>query len=103
MALAASDLHAGNLPLLHVPTHLQADLLQVEVVRPNFQETTALGAALAAGCAVGLWSHTFATAHPPNDSTRFKPSISAAEAEKRYGHWSKAVGRALDLADLAEK
>jgi glycerol kinase len=72
------------------------------VQRPLFQETTALGAALAAGLGVGLWDEAFVTTPPPADkAATFEPAVSRAEADKRYGHWKKAVSRCLDLADLA--
>jgi glycerol kinase len=45
----------------------------VAVSRPHFQETTALGAALAAGLAVGFYSESFVLTHPPNNSTAFMP------------------------------
>ncbi|KIZ04063.1 glycerol kinase [Monoraphidium neglectum] len=81
---------------------LQADILHVAVSRPHFQETTALGAALAAGLAVGFYSESFVLTHPPNNSTAFMPAVSRDASEKRYGHWRKAVSRSLALADLAE-
>ncbi len=81
---------------------LQADILQVPVVLPKFRETTALGAALAAGMAVGVWDETFVRTPPADDARRFEPQASAEEAGKRYSHWRKAVQRSLDLADLAE-
>ncbi|KAF6261584.1 hypothetical protein COO60DRAFT_1268650 [Scenedesmus sp. NREL 46B-D3] len=81
---------------------LQSDILQVPVQRPLFQETTALGAALAAGLTVGLWDEAFvATPPPPGKAATFVPAASKAEADKRYTHWKKAVSRCLDLADLA--
>lgn len=81
---------------------LQSDLLHVPVCRPKFQETTALGAALAAGLAVGFYNEAFVLTHPENHSTTFMPAISRENSEKRYGHWRKAVSRSLALADLAE-
>lgn len=80
----------------------QADLVQLRVQRPNFQETTALGAALAAGYAVGLWQLPFLRQHPPNNCTAFEPAVDAGAADRRFARWSKAVQRSLDLADLAE-
>ncbi|KAF8063674.1 hypothetical protein HT031_003529 [Scenedesmus sp. PABB004] len=80
---------------------LQSDILQVPVQRPHFQETTALGAALAAGLTVGLWDEAFVRAHPEGASRTFTPSVSREEADRRFGHWQKAVSRCLDLADLA--
>jgi len=82
---------------------LQADLMQVTVRRPMFQETTALGAALAAGIPVGLWTeeevlltHSYAT-------TDFKPHIKRSVADERFVKWNKAVSRSYDLADLQDE
>ncbi|EFJ47782.1 hypothetical protein VOLCADRAFT_91722 [Volvox carteri f. nagariensis] len=99
---AELDEHHGGLAALRVDggaaandllMQLQADLLQVPVVRPAFRETTSLGAALAAGLAVNMWSKEEATA--------FQPGVTPAAAGRRYDRWRKAVERALDLADLA--
>lgn len=86
--------------LVHQITH-QSDILQVPVQRPHFQETTALGAALAAGYTVGFWDMAFVAEHPPDDATTFTPEVSKEVAARRFKHWKKAVGRCLDLADLA--
>jgi glycerol kinase len=80
---------------------LQSDILQVPVQRPHFQETTALGAALAAGYTVGFWDMSFLTDHTPNEATTFLPDVTKEVAARRFKHWKKAVGRCLDLADLA--
>ena len=79
----------------------QADLLQVPVRRPHFQETTALGAALAAGIGIGFWSEDLVFSTHAYNTTEFKPVMSIEEAERRYSHWEKAVQRSLGLADLA--
>jgi glycerol kinase len=83
------------------PLPAQSDILQVPVVRPDFQETTALGAALAAGLAVGLWDESFVLSHPKEGTTTFTPAVSSEDSNKRYQHWRKAVSRCVDLADLA--
>jgi glycerol kinase len=80
---------------------LQSDILQVPVQRPHFQETTALGAALAAGYTVGFWDMSFLTDHTPDEATTFLPEVTKEVAARRFKHWKKAVGRCLDLADLA--
>jgi glycerol kinase len=80
----------------------QSDILQVPVVRPHFQETTALGAALAAGLAAGFWDKGFVLTHPEGHCTTFTPSVTSEESEKKYKHWQKAVSRSVDLADLAK-
>jgi len=80
----------------------KANLLQVPVRRPHFQETTVLGAALAAGIGVGFWSEDLVFSTHAYNTTEFKPDMSVEEAERRYGHWEKAVQRSFGLADLAD-
>ncbi|XP_062982563.1 glycerol kinase isoform X2 [Elgaria multicarinata webbii] len=76
---------------------LQADILCIPVVKPSMPETTALGAAMAAGAAegVGVWSLN------PDDFTavtceRFEPQINPEESEYRYTRWKKAVKKSMD-------
>uniref|UniRef100_A0A8D0UML0 glycerol kinase n=1 Tax=Sus scrofa TaxID=9823 RepID=A0A8D0UML0_PIG len=75
---------------------LQADILYIPVVKPSMPETTALGAAMAAGAAegVGVWSLD------PEDMSavtveRFEPQINAEESEIRYSTWKKAVMKSM--------
>ncbi|XP_065756962.1 glycerol kinase isoform X5 [Phocoena phocoena] len=75
---------------------LQADILYIPVVKPSMPETTALGAAMAAGAAegVGVWSLE------PEDLSavtmeRFEPQINAEESEIRYSTWKKAVMKSM--------
>ncbi|XP_063809538.1 glycerol kinase isoform X4 [Pseudophryne corroboree] len=75
---------------------LQADILCIPVVKPSMPETTALGAAMAAGAAegVGVWSLK------PSDLTavtceRFEPQINPEESEFRYARWKKAVIKSM--------
>lgn len=72
------------------------------MVRPADIETTALGAAYAAGLAVGIWteSQIFEGLHNEN-STIFHPKIEEAERKKRGESWSRAVSKSFELADLA--
>ncbi|GAB3675667.1 glycerol kinase GlpK [Angustibacter aerolatus] len=77
----------------------QADLLDVPVVRPRVTETTALGAAYAAGLAVGFWSGTDELAEQWAEDTRWEPSMGAARREHLCGRWQRAVQRTLDWAD----
>ena len=78
---------------------LQADLLQRDIVRPQVDEATALGAAYAAGLAVGYWdSLDELRAHWRVDRA-FEPDLSGDEADRRYDRWGDAVERALDWAD----
>uniref|UniRef100_A0A667XZA7 glycerol kinase n=1 Tax=Myripristis murdjan TaxID=586833 RepID=A0A667XZA7_9TELE len=76
---------------------LQADILCIPVVKPSMPETTALGAAMAAGAAEGVsvWSLS------PEDlsevtSEKFEPQINPEESEFRYARWKKAVQKAMN-------
>uniref|UniRef100_A0A7N6AKR6 Probable glycerol kinase n=1 Tax=Anabas testudineus TaxID=64144 RepID=A0A7N6AKR6_ANATE len=76
---------------------LQADILCIPVVKPSMPETTALGAAMAAGAAEGVsvWSLN------PEDlsevtSEKFEPQINPEESEFRYARWKKAVEKSMN-------
>lgn len=77
----------------------QADLLGVDVVRPRVAETTALGAAYAAGLAVGYWSGPSDVTDNWGEDRRWSPSMDQAERERLYRNWKKAVQRTLDWVD----
>ncbi|KAJ6188739.1 hypothetical protein N7519_003647 [Penicillium mononematosum] len=70
----------------------QADLISIPVYRPKMRETTALGAAIAAGLAVGLW-HNFAELRDINRSggVVFEPQVPRQESAVKFGQWEKAV------------
>jgi glycerol kinase len=72
---------------------IQADVLQLPVVRPKVTETTALGAAYLAGLAVGVWPKREAIATQWAVDKRFEPRISADEATSRRATWRRAVER----------
>jgi glycerol kinase len=74
----------------------QADLLDVPVVRPVVTETTALGAAYAAGLAVGFWSSTEEIRANWAADREWRPAMGAAQREELYARWKKAVTRTLD-------
>ncbi|WP_298227095.1 glycerol kinase GlpK [Gryllotalpicola sp.] len=74
----------------------QADILGIPVVRPVVAETTALGAAYAAGLAVGFWGSLDEIAANWAEGRRWMPQLPAAEREARYATWQKAVTRTLD-------
>jgi glycerol kinase len=74
---------------------LQADVLGVPVSRPVVSETTALGAAYAAGCAVGFWSGTDALRQDWKEGRRWEPGWDAERREAAYAGWQRAVERAL--------
>ena len=77
----------------------QADLCGVDVVRPKVIETTALGAAYAAGMAVGYWSGTDDVVANWQEGKRWTPSMEPAERDRTYRLWKKAVTRTLDWVD----
>lgn len=76
----------------------QADLLDVEVVRPAVLETTALGAAFAAGLAVGFWDDLDALRALWQEERRFAPSMDAGERERLRAGWLRAVEHSFNLA-----
>ena len=79
---------------------LQADVLGVPVSRPTVAETTALGAAYAAGLAVGFWKDTAELRANWNESKRWTPKWSDQQRAGGYAGWKKAVERTLDWVDV---
>ena len=77
----------------------QADILGVEVVRPVVAETTALGAAYAAGLAIGFWDSQEEVARHWQEDRRFAPQMDEAERERLYRNWQKAITKTLDWVD----
>jgi glycerol kinase len=76
----------------------QADLLNVPVIRPKVTETTALGAAYAAGLAVGFWADEDELRRQWAEDKRWTPSMDEDRREKLYARWKQAVQRTLDWA-----
>jgi glycerol kinase len=79
---------------------LQADILGVPVSRPAVAETTALGAAYAAGLAVGFWKDTDELRANWNEAQRWSPVWDDRRRVDGYAGWQKAVGRTLDWVDV---
>ncbi len=77
----------------------QADVLGVPVVRPAIIETTALGAAYAAGLAVGVWADLDELRAMWHEDERWEPQIDEEERERRLARWRKAVTRTFDWVD----
>jgi glycerol kinase len=77
----------------------QADILGIPVIRPKVVETTALGAAYAAGLATGLWAGLDELRAHWQEDVRFEPRMPVDDRERRYRLWKKAVGKALDWVD----
>jgi glycerol kinase len=74
---------------------LQADLLNVPVVRPKVSETTALGAAYLAGLAVGYWKNQADIAHQWQTDKRFKPAMKRGDRERISKGWERALSQAM--------
>jgi glycerol kinase len=74
----------------------QADILNREVVRPAIQETTALGAAYAAGLAVNFFSGLEELRANWAVDRTWKPNLAEGEREQLYKQWKKAVTRSFD-------
>jgi glycerol kinase len=72
-----------------------ADVLRVPVVRPTVAETTCLGAAYAAGLAVGFWPDTDALRANWQRDAEWSPELPAAEVDRELAQWRKAVQRSL--------
>ena len=79
----------------------QADILGVPVVRPVVAETTALGAAYAAGLAVGFWANTEELASNWQEKKRWTPSLATEGREALLATWKKAVSKTFDWVDPA--
>ena len=80
----------------------QADQVGVPVIRPVVSETTALGAAYAAGIAVGFWNGEQDVIDNWAEDKRWTPSMDDAERDRQYRLWKKAVTRTFDWVDAAE-
>jgi glycerol kinase len=77
----------------------QSDILDKPVVRPVVQETTALGAAYAAGLAVGFFKDTDDLVSNWAEDRRWNPAMEAKQREELYRFWKKAVTRTFDWVE----
>jgi glycerol kinase len=77
----------------------QADVLDVPVIRPTVAETTSLGAAYAAGLAVGFWSEVEDLRANWGKDKEWQPQMDPAERDREYALWKKAVTRTFDWVD----
>jgi glycerol kinase len=90
---------AGNNLLLQ----FQADVLGTPVQRPTHRETTALGAAMLAGLATGVWSSVDDLDRVWTLERQFDPMMSQDERDQRYGRWQEAVRRSQAWAEPSPK
>ena len=77
----------------------QADILGVPVVRPVVAETTALGAAYAAGLAVGFWDNLDDLRANWQEDKRWEPNMDSGERDRELRLWKKAVTKSMDWVD----
>ncbi len=89
----------GGASVLDLLLQLQADQLNVAVSRPRITETTALGAAYAAGLAEGVWSSTDDVSGAWQEEARFLPSTSRSAPDRLYAGWQRAVERSRHWAE----
>jgi glycerol kinase len=90
----------GGVTANNLCMQLQADILGVPVSRPVVAETTALGAAYAAGLAVGFWKDTDELRANWNESKRWQPEWAEDRRTEGYRKWKLAVQRTLDWVDV---
>ncbi|HEX2246945.1 MAG TPA: FGGY-family carbohydrate kinase, partial [Arthrobacter sp.] len=77
----------------------QADILGVPVIRPKVAETTALGAAYAAGLATGFWQDLAELRANWAQDRRWEPQLESSERDRQLRLWKKAVTRTFDWVD----
>ncbi len=86
----------GGMVFNELLMQFQADILDVPVIRPTVAETTALGAAYAAGLAVGYWGDFDELQANWGQDKAWQPAMDAEDREKLYAGWKKAVTRTFD-------
>jgi glycerol kinase len=89
----------GGATVNNLLMQMQADILGVPVVRPVVAETTALGAAYAAGLAVGFWKDLPSLRANWRADRRWEPQWTADQRDAAYQRWQKAVERSFDWVD----
>ncbi len=89
----------GGMVLNDLLMQFQSDILGVPVIRPRTIETTALGAAYAAGLAVGFWESQDDIRNNWAEGKRWEPQMSEAERERLYARWKQAVTRTFDWVE----
>lgn len=89
----------GGMVVNNLLMQFQADVLNVPVIRPKVTETTALGAAYAAGLAIGFWEDLNALPENRVVDKTWQPRMSAADRQKRIEGWLKAIERTFDWVD----
>ncbi|HZX04615.1 glycerol kinase GlpK [Kribbella sp.] len=90
----------GGVTANELAMQMQADVLGVPVSKPVVAETTALGAAYAAGLAVGFWKNKDELVQNWNEDKRWEPQWNDEQRAQGYAGWQKAVQRTLDWVDV---
>jgi glycerol kinase len=90
----------GGITANELCMQIQADVLGVTVSRPVVAETTALGAAYAAGLATGFWANQDELKENWNESKRWEPQWNDEQRATGHAKWKKAVERTLDWVDV---
>ncbi|MCB2202862.1 glycerol kinase GlpK [bacterium] len=86
----------GGMVVNNLLMQFQADILDVPVIRPVVSETTSLGAAYAAGLAVGFWEDIDSLRQNWQENQRWTPAMADEQRSTRYQSWKKAVTRTFD-------
>ena len=89
----------GGMVFNELLMQFQSDILDVPVVRPKVAETTALGAAYAAGLAVGFWKDFTELRANWGRDREWKPQMESAKRDNLYTEWKKAVTRTFDWVE----
>ncbi len=89
----------GGMVVNNTLMQLQSDVLGVPVIRPRVAETTALGAAYAAGLAIGFWNTMEDLRQNWQIDETWEPTMDEAEREREYRYWKKAVTRTFDWVE----
>ncbi|MBP8639627.1 MAG: glycerol kinase GlpK [Oscillospiraceae bacterium] len=89
----------GGASVSDIMMQFQADILGIEVDRPQNIESTALGAAYLAGLATGVWKNTDEIIGYRKIDRVFKPSMESSRSDKLYGNWKRAVERSKNWAE----
>lgn len=85
----------GGMVMNEMLMQFQADILDTPVIRPKVTETTALGAAYAAGLATGFWKNVDDLRSNWGVARTWRPAMSKEQRSRLYGSWQKAVTRSF--------
>jgi glycerol kinase len=89
----------GGMVVNDLLMQFQADILDVPVIRPVVSETTSLGAAYAAGLAVGFWQDIDSLRKNWLEGQRWSPTMPAEVRQEKFSGWKKAVGRTFEWVE----